>query len=123
MIGLWYFAHPYTCRDKDGNFVQTGEEANFRLCCYRSGQLFLAGCNIYSPIAHTHPIHMATPEFLARHEHELWYQLDLDFIRKTDFDGIILAPLWETSKGCRMERNAFEDMGRDVKFYKDIIHD
>ena len=123
MIGLWYFAHPYTCRDKDGNFVQTGEEANFRLCCYRSGQLFLAGCNIYSPIAHTHPIHMATPEFLARHEHELWYQLDLDFIRKTDFDGIILAPLWETSKGCRMERNAFEDMGRDVKFYRQIVNE
>ena len=123
MIGLWYFAHPYTCVDKDGKYVPEGEEANFRLCCYRAGQLLLRGYNIYSPISHTHPIHLATPEFLAREEHEIWYQLDLDFIRKTDFDGIILAPLWETSKGCRMERNAFEDMGRDVKFYRQIVNE
>jgi len=121
--GLYYFAHPYTCVDKDGKYVPEGEEANFRLCCYRAGQLLLRGYNIYSPISHTHPIHLATPEFLAREEHEMWYELDMDFINKTDFDGIILAPKWPLSRGCVMEKVAFEAIPKPVRYYKDIIHD
>ncbi len=57
--GLWYFAHPYTCKDAEGYYVQAGEDANFAICCIRSGELLERGYNIYSPIAHTHPIHKA----------------------------------------------------------------
>uniref|UniRef100_A0A6M3JWF8 DUF1937 domain-containing protein n=1 Tax=viral metagenome TaxID=1070528 RepID=A0A6M3JWF8_9ZZZZ len=119
--GLWYFAHPYTCKDKDGNYIQAGEEANFRLCCWRSSRLLLAGYNIYSPIAHTHPIHMACPEFLARQEHEMWYQLDIDFISRTSFTGIILAPGWKESKGCVLEKEWFEDHDRRILTYEEAV--
>lgn len=119
--GLWYFAHPYTCRDKSGNFVPEGEDANFNICNFRASRLFLAGYNIYSPISHTHPIHRACPEFLARHEHVLWYQLDFDFINRTDFTGIILAPSWENSSGCIGEKKMFEDKNLPVLFYVDIV--
>ncbi len=73
---VYYFAHPYTVRDADGNFVPEAEEANFQLCCQRSARLIEAGFNIYAPICHTHPIHRASPSFLAVHEHQRWYELD-----------------------------------------------
>lgn len=119
--GLWYFAHPYTCKDKDGNFVPAGEEANFNLCNARAAELFLVGYNVYAPISHTHPIHRACPEFLARHEHEMWYQLDNEFIDKTEWDGIILAPGWEKSSGCCAEKERIESQGKTVLLYADIV--
>lgn len=119
--GLWYFAHPYTCKDKAGNFVPAGEEANFILCNTRAAQLFQCGYNVYAPISHTHPIHRACPAFLARHEHELWYQLDNEFIDKTDWDGVILAPGWKKSSGCRAEKERIEKRGLQVLLYTDIV--
>ena len=119
--GFYYFAHPYTVKDKDGNYVPEGEDANFQLCNFRASRLLLAGYNIYSPISHTHPIHRACPEFLQRHEHDMWYQLDLDFISKTNFDGVIMAPDWEKSSGCKIEKETFEKKGLPVLYYGDII--
>jgi hypothetical protein len=118
--GLWYFAHPYTCKDDNGNYVHAGEEANFRLCCQRSGELLMRGYNIYSPIAHTHPIHIHTPELLRRHEHDMWYGLDNDVIAKTSWEGIILAPRWETSSGCIGEKEQFEARNLPIKYYDEI---
>ncbi|MCP5019619.1 MAG: DUF1937 family protein [Ketobacter sp.] len=120
--GLWYFAHPYTCRDKDGNFVSMGEEANFALCNYRAAVLLDKGFNVYSPISHTHPIYRASPSMLARQEHELWYQLDNEFIDNTDWSGIILAPGWENSSGCKAERERIEARGLKVLLYTDIVN-
>jgi len=119
--GFYYFAHPYTCRDKDGKFVSEGEQANFELCNQRAAKLIEMGYNIYSPISHTHPIHRASPVFLARHEHEAWYDLDNEFIAKTQFDGIILAPGWEKSTGCKNEREQFGSRGLIAIEYEDAL--
>lgn len=119
--GIWYFAHPYTCKDKDGNYVPEGEDANFHLCNIRAAKLIEAGYNIYAPISHTHPIHRASPEFLSRHEHEAWYQLDNEFIDKTNWSGIILAPGWNKSSGCRAEKERIEKRGLPAILYIDII--
>jgi hypothetical protein len=120
-LGLWYFAHPYSCKDKNGNYVPEGEEANFMLCNVRAAKLIQAGYNIYAPISHTHPIHRACPEFLAAHEHEAWYQLDNEFIDKTNWSGIILAPGWEKSSGCRAEKERIESKGLPSLLYTDIV--
>ena len=119
--GLWYFAHPYTCKDSNGEYVSEGEEANFNICNIRSAELLMRGYNIYSPISHTHPIHRACPAFLARKEHELWYHLDNEFIDKVDWSGIILAPEWKKSAGCRAEAQRISARGKSVLFYSDII--
>ena len=119
--GLYYFAHPYTVKDANGNYVHAGEEANFRLCCIRSGELLMRGYNVYSPIAHTHPIHIHTPRFLANHEHTIWYGLDDEFIAKTDWAGIILAPGWEGSWGCRHELEQFAERGLPSLVYSELV--
>ena len=119
--GLWYFAHPYTCKDASGNYVPAGEDANFAICNIRAGELMKRGYNIYSPISHTHPIHKATPDFLQKHEHDTWYILDNQFIDKTDFEGIILAPGWENSAGCRAELELFRAKKKCAVHYDHII--
>ena len=120
-MNLYYMAHPYTCKDKEGRFVPEGEDANFHLSNYRASRLMLLGYNIYSPISHTHPIHRACPEFLARHEHKMWYQLDIALIEKTDFNGIILCPGWENSKGCKLEKDWFVKKGKEILFYTNLV--
>ena len=112
---LWYFAHPYTGVDK------RAEVANFHLCCIRSAKLIEMGYMIYSPIAHTHPIHMAWPRFLNEDERELWIQLDNLVIARTDFKGIILAPLWPSSAGCVGERDLFAAVHKPILEYGDIV--
>jgi len=59
--------------------------------------------------------------FLARHEHEAWYDLDNEFIAKTQFDGIILAPGWEKSTGCKNEREQFGSRGLIAIEYEDAL--
>jgi hypothetical protein len=47
-------------------------------------------------------------------------------IDKTAFNGIILAPRWETSTGCKNEKRKFEDkMGSDLitLLYDEIIRE
>jgi len=120
MKGLWYFAHPYTCKDEAGHYLPGAEEANFRLCNLRAARLIERGVLIYSPISHTHPIHCAHPPFVGSQAHEMWYRFDEEFIRRIPFDGIILAPGWEHSVGCRREKTLFESLGRKVKYLHEI---
>lgn len=124
--GLWYFAHPYSVIRPDGTYVFRGNQANFQLCCYRAGQLSLLGYVIYSPIAHTHSIQYATPEFMRQsgpEEHNYWIELDLELIRRAGFTGIILAPGWEDSRGCKGEKAWFDRHDRKVLYYDEIIKD
>ena len=114
-VELWYFAHIYTATDK------RAELANFNLCCIRTAKLIKKGYFVYSPICHTHPIHMAWPEFLVNDERELWIKLDMLIIQRTDFTGLILAPLWEKSSGCHGERETFIELGKPIKLYEDIM--
>jgi|SRR3989344_7267019 len=118
---LYYFAHPYTIKDKNKNNVHGAQEANFNLCCIRTAELLKKGYKIYSPIVHSHPIHIRDPKFLKSNEYKLWIELDKAMINKTKFDGIILAPEWRTSKGCMNEYKEFRKKGSKILFYEDII--
>jgi len=119
--GLWYFAHPYTCKDKNGNYLPEGEEANYNICNARAADLLEAGYNIYSPISMTHGIYRASPSFISSQEHALWYALDNEFIELTKWSGIILAPGWERSSGCVAERKRITDKGLPALLYIDIM--
>ena len=119
--GVWYFAHPYTCKDEEGNYISGGEEANFRLCNIRAAKLIEKGFLIYSPISHTHPIHVAYPPFVGQNIHDMWYEFDNANIKQLSFEGIIMAPEWEGSKGCKAELQMFKEMRRKVLFYSTIM--
>jgi len=105
---LWYFAHPYT--------APTSEEriSNFSNACFRTAQLLYKGYNVFSPIAHSHLVDNYLQKFN-------WIEFDNLVIAKTDFKGIILAPKWETSKGCIGEKEIFESKGLEVLLYTNIM--
>lgn len=119
MEKLFYFAHPYTVKDNEGKNVHALEESNFNLCCERAGELFKKGYLVYSPLSHSHPIHVRNPEFLQNNEWNLWMKLDKKIIEICN--GIILAPKWETSKGCIEEKRIFEEKGLEILLYEEII--
>ena len=119
--GVFYFCHPYTCRDENGNYIPGREEANFRLCNIRAAKLIEKGYLVISPISHTHPIHIAYPPFVGKNVHDMWYDFDNRIIAQLPFKGAILAPNWEKSAGCRDERELFISLGRKVLLYDDIM--
>ena len=124
--GLFYFCHPYSAKTKEGR------EANFNLCCRRSAKLLLKGYNIFSPIVHSHPTERASPEMLQwsiEKRWEFWIDIDIALLEYVGFTGVILAPLWGRSKGCRREYDWFlshkQPDGRvhEILKYNDVIGD
>ena len=102
--GFYYFAHPYSAKTKEGRI------ANFELCCRRSAKLLLAGYNIFSPIVHSHSIEMACSEMLKWPVDRLWQfwiDIDMAILEYVGFTGVILAPGWGKSKGCKREYEWF----------------
>ena len=97
MPKLYYFSHPYT-----GN-----AEENFKLANARSLKLIKSGYYIISPITHSHPL-----DQLEKHDLKFW--MNLDQVIMSHCDGIILAPNWETSKGCRLELRYFIKSDKEI---------
>lgn len=121
LTGFYYFAHPYTARDADGEMLPMPEveEANYQRCCVRSAELLLRGIRIFSPITHSHGIHRSSPRMMI--DGFDWYKLDMDIIATGCFDGIILAPGWQASPGCIKEMEAFVAEGKPVFYYEQIV--
>lgn len=118
---LYYFAHPYSVKDVNGKNIHSAEEANFNLCCMRALELLKRGYMIYSPIAHTHPIHIRDSDFLRINEYNLWMELDDLVIEKCKFKGLILAPGWELSLGCKHEYEKFKKKKLEILLYENIV--
>lgn len=103
---IYYFAHPYS-----GN-----EEANHQDCCYRTAQLLKHDYLVFSPICHSHHL-----DIHLNWNWKQWLNHCTRIIHRINFDGIILAPGWEKSRGCYVERNLFVDNKKIVLLYDDII--
>jgi hypothetical protein len=117
--GLFYFAHRYSAFNDAGELMPAAMQSNFELCCRRSALLVEAGWHIYSPVSHTHPIKMAHVPFATATTEDRWYAFDHYFIEAIPFAGIILAPGWESSRGCRREKERFEQLERPVLYMVD----
>ena len=95
--GLWYLAHPYT----------GDERANFDDSVRVFGACMKRGYGVFNPIGHSHAPSGVYPEMAERRGVDVWLELDMLIILRTQWDGLILCPGWEESRGCRAERRAF----------------
>ena len=105
--GLWYFAHPY---DSTNNTPAK----NYQLCNQRATKLMDLGYIIFSPITHSHPLNV-----IKKRSFESW--MSFDRLIMPMCMGLILAPRWRESKGCKEEYEYFKSIGRMILFYEDLI--
>ena len=102
---LLYVGTPYTR-------YKGGIDAAFRDACKVTARLVAAGINVYSPIAHTHPI--AIHGGLDPLDLTLWLDFDAAMMMKAD--GMIVARMdgWERSSGVQHEIDVFTAANKPV---------
>jgi hypothetical protein len=92
-----YLASPYSHRDPE--IRQKRYEAAVRA----SARLASAGIPVYSPIAHSHPIEVATGGLIP---HTYWMSIDLMVLPVCSKMVVLRLPGWEESKGVAKEIDA-----------------
>src|SRR6266566_2653992 len=107
---LVYLSTPYTK-------YPGGMDEAFVRACQIAGELIRHGVNIYSPIAHTHPI--------SKHAEldkpgEFWLKFDLSILDKADALLVAKMPTWEDSVGVKVEIDHFLDACKPV-YYLDPL--
>jgi len=104
---LIYVGTPYTK-------YAAGIEAAFVDACKLTARLLSAGLNVYSPIAHTHPI--AIHGRLDPLDHKIWLPFDAAIMGKSDAMIVAMLPTWDSSSGVRHEIDAFVAASKPVFF-------
>jgi len=103
--GYWYLATAYSSCPR-------GIDWAFEEACRIAAWMLRRGVNVYSPIAHTHPI--------AKHggidplDHSIWLPFDEPLMRAAN--GLIVAMMdgWKESEGIRHEVGVFADADKMI---------
>ena len=90
----------------------TGTEAAFQAAASLAGRMLVAGVNVYSPIAHTHPI--AIHSGLNPLDHSIWIPFDAAMMDKADALVVAMMDSWEASYGLQIETDEFTQAGKPV---------
>lgn len=105
--GMVYLATPYSK-------FHGGIESAFRYAAKVAALLIRHQVNVYSPIAHTHPI--AIHGGLDPLNHELWLRFDRTMMERSDALLVAMMTGWRESHGIRMEMGFFESANKPIHF-------
>ncbi len=95
MSKLYYLATPYSHPDP------LVRESRFDMACRVSGFLMAQGLNVFSPIAHTHPI--ACRCDLPK-DFDFWEKYDRCILSRCTDVLLVMADGWMESRGVQAER-------------------
>ena len=101
-----YLASPYS--DEDPEIM----EFRFQAVCEAASKLMLKGINVFSPIAHTHPI----AQYGLPKGFDFWERYDEWFLQHCNEMLILLIDGWGSSKGIHEERKIMNQLGKPVRF-------
>lgn len=101
-MSLVYLASPYSDDD------ERVREARFDKACRVAKHLIGHGYNVFSPIAHSHPVatHYGSPELPKGWS--FWRRIDTQFLRACDELFVLTLPGWRESEGVLAEIAAFQ---------------
>ena len=105
---LVYFATPYSK-------YPMGIHMAFVDSCLLTAKLLRAGVNVYSPIAHTHPI--ATYGNIDPLSHDIWLNFDNTMLNVSE--ALIIATGmegWPDSKGIAYEIDFFKKLNKPIYY-------
>jgi hypothetical protein len=107
MNNLWYLATPYSK-------YPDGIEAAFIDACKAAGALIKLGWNVYSPIAHTHPI--AIHAGIDPLDHAIWLPFDDAMMQAAYGILVVRMPGYDKSFGIAHEIKTFRDAGKPIRY-------
>ena len=107
MSELIYIASPYSHNNEDTEY------SRFEQVCEYAGAMMRAGKNIYSPIAHSHPIaeRVGLPTGW-----EYWHQLDHAMITRCTELHVLQIDGWQESVGVAAEIKIAQAFGIPVTY-------
>ena len=112
---LTYLASPYSYRSASADVVKKVQMHRFEACTRAAGWLISQfGWNVFSPITHSHPLHILAPGL--RGDWEFWKKIDTEYLQISSRIVILTIPGWEKSTGVTAEREIASDLGLTV-FY------
>lgn len=89
-----------------------GIEAAFIAASKLAGRLLTASVNVYSPIAHTHPI--AIYSGIDSYDHKVWMPFDELMMEAASQLLVAHLPGWATSYGIGLEIEIFKKAGKSI---------
>lgn len=104
-MSLAYLATPYSK-------YPAGIQAAFEDACLLAAKLIQKHVDVYSPIAHTHPI--ALHGKLDPLDLDIWLPFDEAMMAKADTLIVAHLPGWEQSRGMKHEVAVFKAAGKPI---------
>lgn len=105
---LYYMASVYT------QFPRGLEQAYIEASkC--AAMLLRRGMNVFSPIAHSHPI--AIYGAIDAVDHDFWMRLDKAILDECDALLVVMMPGWRDSRGIKAEIEHAKESGKQIVFY------
>jgi hypothetical protein len=104
-----YLASPYSDPDPEVR------EQRFRAVCKHAAGMMRRGERVLSPIAHTHPIAIASGGTLML-GWDFWERYDTELVKMCDEVRVLKLPGWEESVGVQAEIELARKMGKAVRY-------
>jgi len=107
--GYIYLASPYTHPEKEVRRLR------FDIACAAAAHLMRSGRVVFSPIAHSHPIHF---HGLDGMDHGFWMRQDGPLLDAADSVVVLMLPGWDTSAGVAWEIDRAIEAGKPVEYLR-----
>lgn len=105
-----YLASPYSHSNP------ATRERRFRIVCREAARMMRHGQQVFSPIAHTHPI----AQFDLPKGWEFWEEFDRWYISRCDEVVVLMLRGWRESKGVQAEIKIAEELGKPVSYIEPL---
>jgi hypothetical protein len=110
MSGYTYLASPYSHPDP------AQRVARFDRACREAAKLMEAGEAIFCPIAHSHPIEVASGHV---GDFEFWMHQDLPILARSQKVKVLKLEGWDISRGITREIEHAHELGIPVEYLED----
>ncbi len=109
--GMIYLASPYSHPD------EAVRVERFRQAARAAGKLMAAGCFVFSPISHTHPIAV---ECELPTGWEFWERYDRLHIASCSCVVVLILKGWDESAGVKAEMKIAAELGKPVRWMSQV---
>jgi len=110
MDGYTYLASPYS------HPIATVRQARFDRACREAAKLMFEGEAIFCPIAHSHPIELASGRIEG---FDFWMAQDLPILEKSKKVKVLKLTGWDQSRGIKRETERARELGIPVEYIED----